>query len=423
MTSRLRTFHYLLGAIMVSMLAVFVTTPQREWKTEKAPQNLPGLAQHIDEHPTDWSAAADITENALDADVPKRFELWHASHAFAKTLAPHREQSDIAFARSGLFHWNELTPDDRKRVIAAIDPLMRDKGRFPQLARPVWELTNDIALLRRTAPRDLNSLALIADIAVTNGDFNDYRAVRDDVRRERDRAYLETLRKTSPEDMLQTLRPPVRASEQATVQAMLDELHRRPLDGDPHAPENTDAVLAFVLDRNMEPLDGLEAVTRINGSASDPLRARLSLRLGQVDRATNIEISSTTVDPRPWRRYFEERAAFEEQRGDRNLAEVYRAKLFTASHVRSEWHGGPCEAVLCTMLYSEVEGPQTVTLEKAESDDVPPWVEVYIDDALVDEGPVDAKRAVTIPAGLHRVELRLANPVTRNLTRRRVRVS
>jgi hypothetical protein len=65
-----------------------------------------------------------------------------------------------------------------------------------------------------------------------------------------------------------------------------------------------------------------------------------------------------------------------------------------------------------------------VTLTTEQSDETPPYVELYVDDALRAEGPVNDARAFTVPAtrGLHRVELRVANPQTRNGVQRRLAI-
>ena len=68
----------------------------------------------------------------------------------------------------------------------------------------------------------------------------------------------------------------------------------------------------------------------------------------------------------------------------------------------------------------------TLTLENVQSDEVPPYVEIYLDGSRVAEGVVAGRRDFTIrvPApGLKRVEVRLANPRTRNGIQRRVRLS
>ena len=67
-----------------------------------------------------------------------------------------------------------------------------------------------------------------------------------------------------------------------------------------------------------------------------------------------------------------------------------------------------------------------ITVKSIITDDVPPYVEVYIDRSLRAEGAVTGEQTLTAPverAQVHEVEVRLANPVTRNNTRRKVEVS
>ncbi|HEV3486116.1 MAG TPA: hypothetical protein VG106_11960, partial [Vicinamibacterales bacterium] len=60
-----------------------------------------------------------------------------------------------------------------------------------------------------------------------------------------------------------------------------------------------------------------------------------------------------------------------------------------------------------------------------QSDQTPPYLEFYVDDALVAEGAVADQRRFVLPAadGEHRVEVRLVNSRMRNGTQRRVRLS
>ena len=63
-------------------------------------------------------------------------------------------------------------------------------------------------------------------------------------------------------------------------------------------------------------------------------------------------------------------------------------------------------------------------LTTVQSDEVPPYAEIYVDDALRDEGAVSPAllTSAELLAGIHRIDVRLANPMTRNAVRRRVRI-
>jgi hypothetical protein len=61
-----------------------------------------------------------------------------------------------------------------------------------------------------------------------------------------------------------------------------------------------------------------------------------------------------------------------------------------------------------------------------QSDRIPPYVEIYADDARVAEGEVDKTRRFTLPlaSGVHRIEVRLINPrIGGSGFQRRVRLS
>jgi Glycosyltransferase len=105
------------------------------------PSDSAVLASRLAAHPTDWLATCALTERALDSSSPQRFALWHAAHAHAQLLAPNRPEPQEAFARSGFFHWNELSATDRQAVLAAEEPLLRNPPTFFSMARPLFELT------------------------------------------------------------------------------------------------------------------------------------------------------------------------------------------------------------------------------------------------------------------------------------------
>ncbi len=72
----------------------------------------------------------------------------------------------------------------------------------------------------------------------------------------------------------------------------------------------------------------------------------------------------------------------------------------------------------------DMSGPTSIGIETVKSDEVPPYVEIYVDDARVAEGEVVASRTFVVPArrGMHRLEVVVANARTRNATWRLVRV-
>lgn len=66
-----------------------------------------------------------------------------------------------------------------------------------------------------------------------------------------------------------------------------------------------------------------------------------------------------------------------------------------------------------------------LTLETVQADEVPAYVEIYVDDDLRAEGEVGPKRDFIVPvgSGAHQIELVLANPLTRNRSPRRVHIA
>src|SRR5947208_264303 len=85
MTERaLPTFFVILAGAMLLSLAGTLT-----WRREaKRPDDAKALAAWLEAHPADALAASALTEVALDADVQTRFDLWHAAHKHAQSLAP-----------------------------------------------------------------------------------------------------------------------------------------------------------------------------------------------------------------------------------------------------------------------------------------------------------------------------------------------
>jgi hypothetical protein len=94
----------------------------------------------------------------------------------------------------------------------------------------------------------------------------------------------------------------------------------------------------------------------------------------------------------------------------------------------AEWTG-LCGAELCTSAHkgvaSNADRVLDLTLETVQTDDVAPYVEVFIDRSRVAEGAVAGQRRFAVPVseGVHEVEVRVANPRTRGGIQRRLRLS
>jgi hypothetical protein len=98
-----------------------------------------------------------------------------------------------------------------------------------------------------------------------------------------------------------------------------------------------------------------------------------------------------------------------------------------AEIARDRWTG-LCGEDICFSAWREIEANQTVavTLKAVDTDDVAPYVEIYVDGVRRAEGAVAGNVTLTAAVdtpGIHRVEIRLANAVTRNNAQRRIRIT
>ncbi|HEY4641254.1 MAG TPA: hypothetical protein VII75_07900, partial [Thermoanaerobaculia bacterium] len=135
-------------------------------------------------------------------------------------------------------------------------------------------------------------------------------------------------------------------------------------------------------------------ITRKPGSATIATRARLARTLGLT--AVAQQVDAEAIDPRK-------------------------------QPIESEWQG-LCEKDICDRGWRTIEADHGValTITTVASDSVPAYVEIYVDDVLRAEGEVGAKRGFIVPVGnrgTHRVEVVLANPMTRNRLPRRVHIA
>src|SRR5262249_6428500 len=112
------------------------------------------------------------------APVRDPLALWHAAGAWAISLAPWFPQPRTSFARAAFFHWNELSAADRKLVLDAYAPVLREWGTFARTYDSIFALTGDFGYLRRAQPEGEEANQYLADLAATNGLFDDYRSVR-----------------------------------------------------------------------------------------------------------------------------------------------------------------------------------------------------------------------------------------------------
>jgi hypothetical protein len=263
------------------------------------------------------------------------------------------------------------------------------------MAKPLYELTGHLTMLVAPQPSDGIAIGTLISLAAPNGFFADYRNLRGELQRRRVDDFAESRHSMTPEELIQHLPdPPYHADSEPLIAALLDELHRRPLTDDPQRPTIANSLIDYALRHDLGPLDGLEVITRKPAAASVATRARLARKLGLTDLALQID---TEADPR------------------------------TVHPNESDWQE-LCQTDICYRGWRTIEADHAValTIATVQTDSVPAYVEIYLDDVLRAEGEVGPKRDFVIPAGnrgTHRVEVVLANPMTRNRFPRRVHVA
>jgi hypothetical protein len=388
---------FLIGVALTMLIAAAVFQLRRpEIGSPPLPSTSPALAARVARHPADWEAATVLAEVALDARNENRLQLWHAAYGHASALAPGLPGPPNSFARAAFFHWAELSPKDQQEALAAYAPLLQDPLTFTRMAEPLFELTGDLSMLERAQPHTQYSTGVLIDLALPNGRFDDYRKLREELQQLRTVDFNARVHIASPGELIAHFPdPPYSSDSEPLIVKLLEEFHQRPLDEMPARPAVIDGVVDYALRHGLEPLDGLEIVTRKTGAASDQTRIRLARKLGLVNIARQIELGAN--DPR-------------------------RPKV-----VDSEWQG-LCGNDICNRGWRSIEAGHAVslTIETAQSDDVAAYVEIYVDDALRAEGEVGARRDFIVPVGnpgTHRVEVVLANPRTRNGAGRRLHVA
>jgi len=412
-------FLLLAGAMLLALVWALSWRPH-----SKRVGDAKALAAWIETHPADGDAANDLTEAALDSDIAKRVELWRAAHEHAKSLDPRRSIARIAFVRSAFFHWSELAESDRQMVLSEVAPLLHDPPTFRSLAPAIWRLTHNFAFLRGAAGKDYSSIAMLRDIAATNGRFDDYKALRDDATRARLAAFASRNRESDPIDFVRDCT----TEDQPLIEAILTDLHDHPIDKRPATPQSAERLIDYAIRHGVGPLDGLEFLGRDSGGIATPLRARLAIALGDVKRANLIETGAGIDNSPIWADYYAERAAYERAHGEATLAASYSQRAAVSRKPLTDWSGN-CGADICTSAHKRItiEQPHAyaITLARVAGDEVDPYAEVYVDDARFGEGAIASEQTFTTPPllpGDHRIDVRLVNPFTRNLAQRRAKV-
>lgn len=457
MTVRTRQVLLLIVTAVTAISLMTVLWNRESLRDATAPDDSAQLGLWLVDHPTDWLAASRLADASLDMQSPRRLDLWRAAYAHAKSLAPRRTNADAGFVRAGLFHWYELNGDDRRRVLEATAPLMRDPQFFARMHVPLWQLTHDFQWLQANAPRTADARHSLRNLAVAEGLFSDYRVLREALRSARMKAFEAQRRTAEPQALLAMLPDRIDRSDELLVRGILEELDRKAFQPE-QLRHGIEPLVDYAVRHDLQPLKGIVPLLGETGALREVTRARAALDLNDRAAASRIEMTSSTTNPAEWEPYYLDRARFEARRGDVAAANAYLVRAaadgmniptlaaavdvarilgkpedeaqFQAqlAEMRRSWAGTCAQNEVCSSAraFDYVrDGTVRLTLTAAQSDEVPPYVEIYVDDARLAEGEIRQTRTFTIPvpSGLHEIEVRLVNPLMRNGAQRRVRVS
>jgi len=348
----------------------------------KRPEDAAGLALWLSDHPADWVAAATLADRSLDTNLPRRRDIWRGAAGLSSRLAPGRTNGDAGLVRAGFFHWAELGAADRTVVLEKAAPLLREDPRlFAVMVEPVWRLTHDLRWLRNASPGTLNATAMLRDLAAVNGRFADYRELRTAVQKKRVEEFLRRRDAAPTSDLIALLPERLDTGEQPLVQAILQEIEQRPFEYE-QLKARADDLAVFAIDHRVQPLSALAPLLSMPGSLPEPTRIRLSHALNGSD--------APRLHPAP----------------------------------SGLWQGTCSADEICKWAFKTAIGPARIVATAVQTDEVPPYLEIYVNEVLAAEGEVSDERTFEIASdGEHRIEVRLANPRTRNGIQRRVRLS
>jgi hypothetical protein len=384
-------------ALCAAAITFCIKPPEFAWTP--VPADPKQLARRIAHHPDDWHASTALAEGALDMRAENRVAVWQAAYEHASLLAPERPEPGNAFAKAAFFHWAELSPKQQHDALTAFAPVMRNPDSFRRMAKPIYELMGELSYLEAVHPPTVNAVETLIWLALPNGFFADYRRLRGELQQRRLDDFNGYRQSVTPSELLARFPdPPYHSDSERLIVALLDELRRRPLRDDPHRAGAVDGIVGYALRHELGPLDGFEVITRTPGSASSETQINLARKLGMATEARQLEMAAN--DPR-------------------------RPPTATTTPP-TEWQG-LCETDVCNRAWRTIDAQHGVSLsiETVQTDSIPAYVEIYLDDALRAEGEVGARRDFVVPtgnSGPHQVEVVLVNPMSRNLFRRRVHI-
>jgi hypothetical protein len=404
-----------------------------------------------------YPAAGDAYRRSaeLSFDLPsKSSAVWNEAYQTAERLAPAWTTTRREFIRQAFFHWPELSDADRQRVLRETSELMRDPRTFTLLHRPLWHLTRDLNYLRRAAPRNIDSWLELMRLALDVGEFEHYRALRAEAAAIFEQSLNQKVRRrASPDEILNDLLKLERSPEnRAVMRRYLDWLSENPPTGLESNPDLLTRFVDYAIRERLPHLDALVHLSSPESPLSPPVRARLAIANDSVTVADAIEREYVQRTPQ-WTDYLVERAFYEVNRDDiakarQRLdhlapADVHSAPVLAArAHLArkagqkeeaerlsttleqtfspetiSAERWGLCNGAICSTEGSAITFARTprrvsVVLAPARNQRPPAYVELLVDEHRIEEGAIETpkKFVLTIPAGLHRVRVRLLNP-------------
>lgn len=411
------------------------------------------IARTLENYPASGDAYRRSAELAFDLPSTST-AIWNKAYQTAERLAPAWTTTRREFIRQAFFHWPELSEPDRQRVLREAADLMRDPRTFTQLHRPLWQLTRDLDYLRRAAPRNIDSWLELMRLALDVGEFEHYRALRSEAAKVFEQSLNEkTRRRASPDEILNDLLKLERSAEnRAVMRRYLDWLAENPPTGLESNPDHLSRFVDYAIRERLPHFDALVHLSSPESPLPPPARARLAIATDNVTVADAIEREFMQRTP-PWTDYLIERAVYEARRdqvararerldhlspAEKNSAPALSTRAYLAGRIgqneeaerlyatleqtfspltMSADRWGLCNGAICSTEGSAVtfsRKPQrtTVVLAPAREQNPPAYVEVLIDEHRVAERAVIESTRVdlNVPAGLHRIRVKLLNP-------------
>lgn len=464
-SQRVVTAVWTAGALFALALLAYAVA-SRTRAASQLPASRNQLAIELTRAPANWQLARDITARALDEGVTHRIALWRAAYRMLAARNPQWGPARVDFVKAGLFHWNELSAGDRRDILEAAGHLLADEDSFFSYYRPLWEVTRDMDFLRAHRPRSVRATRALLDIAARNGEFDDYRALRDELTNEHRFEFARRVagRASAEQFLIEAVAIDKHARNDAVLEMYLERLGEFP----PNRLHVMPNALAETVDyaiRHQLPYEAFFSFVD-DESLPLPLRARIALANGEKVRADRIEQTAGSTRTAEWTAYHVDRIYADLRDGrvedaaarfgriaaqDQKHARVLAARealervsrdaaglaavrselsvLYDPSTLDPRRWSRLCGGALCTeasafaWVSEAVDAPLRVASTSA--DRVAPYLELYDNDRLVFEGALEPQQTIAVrlqTPGLHELRARLVNSRTRNLEPRSITI-